>query len=402
MERVPAVPVVLLGGLNVVRALGMSGIPVIIASPDRRTPAMASRFCSGSIELPPFGADAASRAGAVEALVRAGRRLAERHGARPPLFFDNEDRLSLVQDCRDALAPHFALLLNEPGVGEALLDKALFQQLAARLGLPVPREVAWDALAAEAGPVIAKPKVKTAWEHSGVHHQLFGGAGKARIFESGRRAHSDPRVRLLASQLEFQEYLPGEDDEIWSFHGFAAPGGEVLAWFVGRKIRTFPAYTGDSSYIRLAHDDALAALGRDVAARLRLAGVFKMDFKRSAANGRWYLLEINARFNLWHYVGAKNGVNLPRVAYEFLTEGKIPAEKRAGHRFRWLSMRYDWRAFKALRAQGRLSLAGWLWSLARAPKVYDLFAWTDPAPFVRFWRGRFNTRLQRLWHSTAS
>ena len=394
----------LLGGLNVVRALGLSGIPVLIASSDRRTPAMASRFCSGSIELPPFGTDPSSRGAAVEALVRAGRRLAERHGARPPLFFDNEDRLSLVQDSRDALAPHFALLLNEPGLGEALLDKALFQQLAARLGLPVPRGIAWSALAAEAGPVIAKPKVKTAWEHSGVHRQLFGGAGKARVYESGRHAHADPRARLLAPQLEFQEYLPGEDDEIWSFHGFAAPGGEVLEWFVGRKVRTFPAHTGDSSYIRLAHDDALVALGREVAARLRLAGVFKMDFKRSAANGRFYLLEINARFNLWHYVGAKNGVNLPEVAYDFLVHGKnsFHAERRkAPGRYHWLSLRCDWRAFKALRAQGKLSLAGWLWSLARAPKVYDLFAWTDPAPFVRFWRGRFHTRLQRLWHSTA-
>ena len=36
-------PVVLLGGLDVVRALGLAGIPVIIASSERRTPSMASR-----------------------------------------------------------------------------------------------------------------------------------------------------------------------------------------------------------------------------------------------------------------------------------------------------------------------------------------------------------------------
>src|SRR6185436_14968802 len=94
-------PVVLLGGLNVVRALGMAGIPVIIASSKRQRPSMASRYCSGVIELPPI----AEREAVVETLVQEAKRL----GARAPLFYDNDDRLSLVQDFRAALAPHYAL-----------------------------------------------------------------------------------------------------------------------------------------------------------------------------------------------------------------------------------------------------------------------------------------------------
>jgi predicted ATP-grasp superfamily ATP-dependent carboligase len=202
--------------------------------------------------------------------------------------------------------------------------------------------------------------------------------------------------------------VPGGDDAIWSFHGFAAPGGELLEWFVGRKIRTFPALTGDSSYLRLAHDDGLAALGRDIAARLPLAGIFKMDFKRSAATGRFYLLEINTRFNLWHYLGARNGVNLARVAYEFLTQDRRPEKSNAQTRYRWLSLGLDWRAYRELRARRALSLAAWLLSLARAPKVYDLFAWTDPLPFARYWSARLGrvphglTRRFSRWLSTAS
>src|SRR5919109_2168730 len=115
-------PVILLGGLNIVRALGQAGIPVVIASAERRTPAMASRYCSGSIDLPPL----AERDAVVETLVRAARKL----GGRPPLFYDNDDRLALVQDYRAALSAHFALLLNEPELGDALLDKARFQALA--------------------------------------------------------------------------------------------------------------------------------------------------------------------------------------------------------------------------------------------------------------------------------
>ncbi len=391
-------PVVLLGGVAIVRALGAARLPVLVASLNPEAPGRWSRHCSGFIPLAP----GTGREALAEQLAREGRRLAQLHGGPLPLFYDNDDRLALVQDFRELLAPHFALLLNERSLGEALLDKARFQALAERLRLPVPRRVAWEALAAERGPELVKPKIKCGWDGSPVHEQLFDGAGKARLFESGRAARLHPLVQTLSGQLAFQEYVPGGDASLWTYHGFAAPGGEVIAEFVGRKIRTFPALTGDSAYLRLEKNAELTRLGRDIAVRLGLAGIFKMDFKRSAASGRFHLLEINTRFNLWNYVGAKNGVNLPRVAYDFLVHGRRPEPAWAGTRYRWLAWRYDRRAFRELRSNGEISVAGWLWSLVQAPKVYELFAWSDPLPFVRFLGRRVERRLRRLWQPTAS
>lgn len=385
-------PVLLLGGLNLVRALGLARIPVVVASDQVDAVAMASRYASARLVLPPLE----ERGEVVAALVGAGARIAAALGARAPLFYGNDDWLGLVQEHRAALAPHFALLLNEPALADALLDKSRFQALGESLGLPLPRRIDWEALQAERGPVLVKPKLKIAWDHSSVHRQLFGGAGKARIFASGGEARANALVAQLAAQLAFQEYVPGGDDAIWSFHGFAAPGGEVLECFVGRKIRTFPALTGDSSYLRLARDEPLVALGRRIAARLGLAGIFKMDFKRSAATGRFYLLEVNTRFNLWHYLGAVNGVNLPQVAYEFLVRNRFPEGATTRTRYRWLSLRYDWQAYRELKATGRIGTAQWLWSLAQAPKVYDLFAWDDPAPFLHECRTRARRVPRRL------
>lgn len=372
-------PVILLGGLNVVRALGLAGIPVIIATQERRAPSTASRYCKGVLELPPL----AERDAVVETLIQASRKI----GARPALFYDNDDRLALVQDYRSALAPHFALLLNEPALADALLEKSRFQALAEQAGLPVPRRIEWPDVAAETGPVLVKPRTRTAWDNSSVRLQLFGGAGKARVFADGREARDNTLVAQLAGQLQFQEYIPGGDDAIWSYHGFAAPGGEVLAAFVGRKIRTYPALTGDSSYLRLAREERLEALGRDISARLGLAGIFKMDFKRRP-DGSFALFEINTRFNLWHYLGAVNGVNLPGVAYQYLTGQRIESGSFRV-RYRWLCLREDWRARR------QVGFVRWLASLAYTPKVYDIFAWRDPLPFVRYWTARLRSALTR-------
>ena len=182
----------------------------------------------------------------------------------------------------------------------------------------------------------------------------------------------------------------------------------MLEWFLGRKIRTYPALTGDSSYLRLARDAELERLGREIAARLRLAGIFKMDFKRHAGSGRYYLLEINTRFNLWHYLGAKNGVNLAALAYDYLTRGARPQPlmdaSRARTDYRWLALELDYRAYR----ESDMSLARWLGSLFASRKVYDLFAWDDPMPFIGQLRAiaqslppRLTRRMLR-WLSTAS
>ncbi|HEY5897534.1 MAG TPA: ATP-grasp domain-containing protein [Burkholderiales bacterium] len=384
-------PVLLLGGINLVRALGLARIPVIVASPQGFTPAMASRYCTGRLSLPPLEQR--------EALVASLMRAAERFGAALPLFYGDDDYLGIVQDFRVTLAKRYLFLLNDPALSRALHSKALFQALAEERGLPIAGRLDYEHLGELRRPVLVKPRMKTGWAESTVHRQLFGGAGKARLFASGREARLDPLVRQLAPELSFQEYIPGDDRALWSFHGFADRKGRVLAWFTGRKIRTYPALTGDSSYLELAHDEKLGELGHEVVARLGLKGVFKIDFKRHAESGQFYVLEVNARFNLWHHLGAKNGVNLAQVAYDYLTGNARPAPQRARSTYRWLCLRLDYKAARS----SRIKPWRWLASLAK-PKVYDVFAWTDPLPLLVELKGylpRIRRRMQR-WLSTAS
>ena len=69
--------------------------------------------------------------------------------------------------------------------------------------------------------MLVKPQLKTDWTASPVYEKLFGGAGKARIFSSGRAASQNTLVQRLVGELAFQEYVPGDDRSLWSFQGFA-------------------------------------------------------------------------------------------------------------------------------------------------------------------------------------
>jgi predicted ATP-grasp superfamily ATP-dependent carboligase len=394
-------PVVLLGGLNVARATGLAGIPVIIASADAECPVFASRFCDASLRLPRLE-------DAMDSLLRLGERLNAALGKEVPLFYGNDDYLNLILQNRGRLAQYFRFIVNDPEVAAALMDKERFDAFTRRGGLPVPRTLEWEELETLSGPVLVKPKVKLAFEQSMIFVRLLGRAGKARVFASPQEVLANPLACTLRQDLVFQEYIAGDDRQIWSYHGYADEASRILVWFTGRKIRTYPALTGISTYVELQQHDELAALGREIVARVPLKGVFKIDFKQDPRTGRFLMLEVNARFNLWHYLAAANGLNVPRVAYDYLLHKKIPATMpRARTSRRWLSLGADFRAYRDLASRGELGLWRWLVSLAASRKVYDVFAWSDPLPLARYWMQRIHrvpritARLTR-WLFTAS
>jgi D-aspartate ligase len=401
--RLDRPPAFVLGGIPLMRALALARIPVVLGT-HRDDPALWSRLPSGRCLLP---SPAAAPDDAIEMLLRAGGALAARVGQAVPLVYGSDDWLPLIYRHRTLLEPHFLFLAPDTALGEALLDKERFQALALERRLPVPRGFAWDesaesALCRHRGPLIVKPKSKRDWKESPVFHELLRERGKGLVYSGPEALLGDERLRPLRDAVTIQEYVPGCDGRLYSFHGFADPRGRLLAWFVGRKIRTYPSVTGESTFIEMAHLDRAAALGRALVRALGLTGVFKMDFKQDERDGRLWLLEVNARFNLWHHLGAVNGVNLPEIAYRWLVEGAEPRPRpRYGTRYRWLHLALDYKTYRERRAARVTSFARWLASIALARKVHAVFHWSDPGPMLKYCLSLAHRRIAR-WLFTAS
>jgi predicted ATP-grasp superfamily ATP-dependent carboligase len=307
-NQVPAVVVgVDVNGLGVVRSLARAGVPVIAVDTDLDKPTMRTRY-GRKVRV-------ASLAG--EPLVQALIELAEGLAARPVLFITEEASVRTVSEQRAALTPFYRFRMPQPDVLDALMHKEPFQRLAERHGFRVPKSlhiVDEASLAAAAGlpfPAILKPGKKD--------------AGYGRAFKKAYRVENFEEVSTLCRQimpvlpdLVLQEWIVGEDSDIYFCLQYVAADGRAVASFTGRKIRSWPPNVGGTASC-LPAPEAAAVLSAETTRFFEatgFAGMGSMEYKRDARSGEFVLVEPTVgRTDYQEEVATLNGVNIPLAAY---------------------------------------------------------------------------------------
>jgi D-aspartate ligase len=366
-DRSPQAVAVVLGEIDLVTALGRAGIPCAVSAIPG-DPALFSRHTRWVVPWVDTRRDPGAMTAALEAFARTQSR-------SPVLYYNGDADLIYVSRNRAVLGRSFRFVLPEDDLVETLVDKLRWQELATELGLPVPRAALVGAEGPPPGdapswPLVAKP---ARGRHAAWRSRF--GPRKAILVDTGPKLE-DVRRLLPNEPLIVQEFVPGPESEVHSYHVYVDDEDNIVAEFTGRKIRTFPSQFGETTALSVGLDSGIAAMGRDMVAALKLRGVAKFDYKR-APNGQWFLLEVNPRFTLWHNAGASAGINIPAIVHADLNGAARPLHSLTGTA-RWCHPTAD---FRAARATG-LSISKWLpwattcearWALTRR----------DPMPFVR-------------------
>jgi D-aspartate ligase len=360
-----------LGGImDLVRPLGLAGIPCAVVTP-AGGPSVYSRFTRAVL----YWEDFSAAEGLMEALVRFGTQQPE----PPVLFYVESSQLLLVSRFRERLAEAFRFVIADPVLIEDLVDKGRFQALAERLHLPVPATRRLHPIAGSTPPdldlpfpVILKPLTRRKpWE-------AIGGSRKAlQVDTPAAFRELWPRLVAVGMDLLAQELVPGPETRIESYHVYVDQQGHIVGEFTGQKIRTQPASYGYSTALTITDKADVTAQGRALVEKLKLRGVAKFDFKRGP-DGRLHLLEVNPRFTLWHHPGAIAGVNLPALVYADLIGLPRPAVPPARVGVRWCLV---WKDLPAAKACGMPFWAWLLWALRCEAK--SAIAWDDPMPLLR-------------------
>ncbi len=239
-----SVPVLVLGPpryvgpLGVMRSLGAQGIPVYGLTHKRLSAANVSRFCAGTVRAGADGRPTTDAEGDLEALLAAGRTL----GTGTILMVGSDEWAFFVADHAEALEDVFRFPKVSPSLVRELATKDGLYRLALEHDIPTPK-IAFPRSAAEAAsiahelqyPVFLKPVVsRPRGQWKDIAEDADSLLANYRLMEE---SESDPNVM-------FQEYIPGQDADVWMFNGYFDQKGRCLVAFTGQKTRCWTSIRG--------------------------------------------------------------------------------------------------------------------------------------------------------------
>jgi D-aspartate ligase len=302
-------PVVVVGdvltALGVVRSLASAGIPVYLACDTRFCPAGLSRQCT-LLRVPDLEGQ-----GLVDGLLS----IAGRIGEKAVLILSSDVQVLAVSRARAALEAHYFLALPTETMVDVLMDKAKFQAYAEEIGLRVPRAVVLEeghdeqALDVLSMPVVVKP----------ADHELAPAERTTRADTLAEARAVARRMRCAASSVVVQEWIDGDDDDIY-FTLFVCDGqARIVALFTGRKMICEPPLVGSTALCVAAATEqhqTLAAQTQAFVTRSHYHGIGGLEFKRHRRTGQFVVVEPTVGRPDWQEeIATLCGVNIPAIAY---------------------------------------------------------------------------------------
>jgi D-aspartate ligase len=378
-------PVIILNlsytGLGIARDMSGRGVRVVGFTSDDDTYGNFTRTCEVW-----FTPDARQQPERLAAVL-----LAVAHELGGAVIFPTSDFDVLFLDrYRSALEPHYRLSIPPSDCLTKVMDKQALFRWAQDVGVAVPKTRtvdSWEQLADAAKeigfPCVLKPVSSIHWRK---HEDLHGGGAHAKAM----CAHNEDELKshyLDASSLDhrvlIQEWIPGSADRLAVLGGYVDDSSELLAYFTARKIIQSPEEFGTGCLVESVDIPALVDPTARLLRSLVYRGMAEVEYKFDSVTGQYKLIEINPRHWDWHRLGNASGVNLTWTAYCHLTGQRVERRRLRTAPAKWIAE--DTLAHYCFQhaIKGRINARKLINDLS-GPRIYGIFAWSDPLPFVRY------------------
>jgi D-aspartate ligase len=357
------------GSLALARSLGRRGIPVWYVTDDHPI-ARHSRYVDRS-----FAWGGPDDEGAVEFL----KRLASDHHLDGwVLIAAGDAELRLLSQHRADLSTVFRVTVPPWETVRFTHDKRLTYERAAALGIDYPRGYAVRDLQELAEldcrfPVVLKPTVR----------EQRNAFTRAKAWRVDDRAALMARYREAAAlvgerAIVMQELIPGGGAAQFSYAAVWDRGAPVVS-LVARRSRQYPIDFGyTSTFVETVEQNDVEEAACRFLQSIDYSGLVEIEFKRDHRDGRFKILDVNARAWTWNALGSIAGVDFGHVLWR-LAMGETIAPIRCHAEVAWMHGSRDMLAAGLEMIAGKLSLADYLRSW-RKPLVFAAFAKDDLVP----------------------
>jgi D-aspartate ligase len=319
-----------LGGLGVVRSLARGGVPIFVLDKGHRCPAAWSRFARFVRLTGVGGSD----------LVKELISLSIRIGERPVLILTTDSDVNTVSTFRNELEPFFRFSLPAPEMVQTLYDKGQFQLLAERKGLPVPRGVVlanpseFPLMRTLTLPLVIKPADKAPLVANQENDRPI------RVENWDEATVFATKMMDRAGRLAVQEWIDGDDSDIFFSLFVCSSEGEFLASFSGQKLVCTPPAVGITAVCTAAPemDEEITRLTRQFTECVGYKGIGGLEFKRDRRSRKLLIIEPTVGRTDWQEeIATLCGINIPLVAYKAETNIAMKESARPTSRVMWRS-----------------------------------------------------------------
>lgn len=374
--------VVLGGGTNalgVVRALSRHGVRCAVVAHDDHGPARYSRHTVRHLCVP----GSFDPATLVQSLGLQPRQAA--------LFLTEEmDVFDTAEHPADWQA-QFRTYFYRPDLALQLLSKSDCDRLAAEHGAPAPKTAT---VQTQADPAMLEqfkmPCVLKPVERNDAYSQRFKKAYRVETHAELTRLLT--QILPLGIPMIVQEWIEGEDTDIYFNLLYIDGAGKLQRSFAGRKTLCWPPAVGGTAACMAApdHHQALTAISKAFLERMGFRGLIGIEYKLDRRDGQFYLIEPTVyRTDYQHEVAALNGSDWLHAAYLDMLEQPIPPDRPYLQSQSWVDFpasRYSAQAAPPRDQPGRDC----------SPNDAH-FRWSDPLPglmhYARFLKTSLGSRL---------
>jgi D-aspartate ligase len=350
-------------GLGIARSLGSRGIPICIID-DQHSVSQFSRYVSRTIRV----RDLRNEENTVESVMEIG----QRYGLRGWVLFPTRDEtVAAFSRYRDRLAEFFRVSTAPWDTVRWAWDKKNTYDLAAELGIPVPRTYnpRTEGELAELYsrlPLAIKPAVK-----ENFFYATGAKAWRAETPEQLNDLFRKATRQIRPEEILIQEIIPGSGRQQYSYCAFFRDGA-AQSTLVARRLRQHPREFGRAAtYVETVELPEIEELSERFLKAINYYGLVEVEFKQDPRDGQFKLLDVNARTWGFHSIGAPAGVDFSYLLYaDQVGEPVQRCRARAG--------------------------VGWIRAVTDVPTA-ALDLWSGELDVGSYWQSLKNTRTESVF-----
>jgi D-aspartate ligase len=357
-------------GLGIARSLGERGIPVVVLD-DERSIAASSRFVKRRRRVP----NLRDPRSALDALLDTHRQLGLSGWV---LYPTREETVATIAAHQEELTSRFRVPTPATASVGPAWDKRQTYRLAESLGIATPR--CWfptsEAALAEVDlstPVVVKPAIKERF-----FYEAKVKAWRADSPEELLAAYRRAAAITEPDEVIIQELIRGGGDCQFAYCALFKEG-HAIADMTVRRRRQHPSDFGRAStFVETIEPNELTELSARFLRAIGYYGLVELEYKRDPRDGRFKLLDVNARTWGYHTLGRAAGVDFPYLLFrDQLGLSVPPTEARPG--VRWIRLITDLPNAARDVARGLAAPGAYLRSL-RGIHTEAVFSLRDPIP----------------------